>query len=85
MTIFVPNFKEFGEVGLTHLDDLAWNDPIGTNYSVCSVHSTLFNVSIMAVCGLFDCVSLSYSTVVLYIGIMKVWIFWPKIISPKPG
>ena len=28
---------------------------------------------------------LSYSTVVLYIGIMKVWGFWPKIISPKPA
>jgi len=29
--------------------------------------------------------SLSYSTVVLYIGIMKVWGFWPKIITPKPA
>ena len=28
---------------------------------------------------------LSYSTVVLYIGIMKVWRFWPKIITPKPA
>ena len=27
----------------------------------------------------------SYSTVVLYIGIMKVWGFWPKIITPKPA
>ena len=27
----------------------------------------------------------SYSTAVLYIGIMKVWEFWPKIISPKPA
>ena len=26
---------------------------------------------------------LSYSTVVLYIGIMKVWGFWPEIITPK--
>jgi len=28
--------------------------------------------------------SISYSMVVLYIGIMKVWGFWPKIITPKP-
>jgi len=28
---------------------------------------------------------LSYSTVVLYIGIMKVYGFWPKIITPKPA
>ena len=28
---------------------------------------------------------LSYSTVVLYIGINKVWGFWPKIITPKPA
>ena len=28
---------------------------------------------------------LSYSTVVLYIGIMKVRGFWPKIIIPKPA
>ena len=28
---------------------------------------------------------LSYSTVVLYIGIMKVWGFWPEIITPKPA
>ena len=27
----------------------------------------------------------SYSTVVLYIGIMKVWGFWPEIITPKPA
>ena len=27
---------------------------------------------------------LSYSAVVLYIGIMKVWGFWPEIITPKP-
>ena len=27
----------------------------------------------------------SYSTVVLYIEIMKVWGFWPKIITPKPA
>ena len=26
-----------------------------------------------------------HSTVVLYIGIMKVWGFWPKIITPKPA
>jgi len=28
---------------------------------------------------------LSYSTVVLYIGIMKVWGFWPEIITLKPA
>ena len=27
----------------------------------------------------------SYSTVVLYIGIMKVWGFWPEIITRKPA
>jgi len=27
----------------------------------------------------------SYSTVVLNIGIMKVWGFWPKVITPKPA
>ena len=27
----------------------------------------------------------SYSTVVLYIGIIKVWGFWPEIITPKPA
>ena len=32
----------------------------------------------------YSTVVLSYSTVVLYIGIMKVWGFWPEIISPKP-
>ena len=29
--------------------------------------------------------SISYSTVALYIGIMKVWGFWPKILTPKPA
>ena len=29
--------------------------------------------------------AISYSTVVLYIGIMKVWGFWPKIITPRPA
>ena len=28
---------------------------------------------------------ISYSTVVLYIGIMKVRGFWPEIITPKPA
>ena len=27
----------------------------------------------------------SYSTVVLYVGIMKVRGFWPQIITPKPA
>ena len=35
--------------------------------------------------GLHLLFSLSYSTVVLYIGIMKVWGFWPEIITPKPA
>ena len=28
---------------------------------------------------------ISYSEVVLYIGIMKVWGFWPEIITIKPA
>ena len=27
----------------------------------------------------------SYSTVVQYVGIMKIWRFWPEIITPKPA
>ena len=34
----------------------------------------------------YSMVVLSYSMVALYnIGIMKVWGFWPKIITPKPA
>ena len=29
-TAFVPNLKEFGDGGLTQLDDLTWNDPFCT-------------------------------------------------------
>jgi len=34
----VSNLKEFAEVGLTHLDDLTWNDPLVTAQSgyVCT-------------------------------------------------
>ena len=39
---------------------------------------------VMAVmCGIAKSVQVSYSTVVRYIGIMKSWGFWPKIITPK--
>jgi len=31
------------------------------------------------------CIHISYSMVVLYIGIMKVWGFWPEIITQKPA
>ena len=33
----------------------------------------------------YQIIILSYSTVVLYIGIMKVWGCWPEIITPKPA
>ena len=32
-----------------------------------------------------NAVALSYSTVVLYLGIMIVWGFWPEIITQKPA
>ena len=40
-------------------------------------------LSIMHTKQAMPALQIPYSTVVLYIGVMKVWGFWPEIISPK--
>jgi len=57
-------------------DDKVMRNVRPTNIAnTISHHCSLISRSIQVSCNL------SYSTVVLYIGIMKVWGFWPEIIT----
>jgi len=50
----------------------------------CILALILIKVKNLVCWNLFCLVIIYCSTVVLYIGIIKVWGFWPKIITPKP-